>query len=49
MFETIFDLLRDPSNFANWMALVECVIALLMVAAGLVAIACVPACGPWGC
>lgn len=48
MFETIFDLIRDPSNFANWMAIIEVLIALAMVVGGLVAIAYAPALWPAG-
>ncbi len=43
MFETIYDLIQDPSNFANWMALIECIIALVAFAIGVVIVLCYPA------
>lgn len=48
MFETIFELIKDPTNACNWRALIEFVLSLVALGVGLVAIICIPALAPLG-
>lgn len=48
MINTIFDLVKDPSNIASWQALFETLLSLAAVVAGIAAIALYPALAPLG-
>ncbi|MCC8065241.1 MAG: hypothetical protein LIO70_09180 [Clostridiales bacterium] len=48
MFNTIFDLVQDPTNSANWAAFFETLLSLVAVVAGIAAIVCCSALAPLG-
>lgn len=48
MFETLYDLVKDPSNVCNWIAFFELLLALAAVVAGLAAVIYAPAFWPLG-
>lgn len=48
MFNTIYDLIKDPTNPCNWIALFECILSIVAIVLGVGAALCIPEIAPLG-